>query len=99
MPNIVIDNVEQMALQERQPQIDGDNLLFEFAHNVPMVDDDFVDEVDDDFDEAYFVLNGFEDAQPDPIDDDEQVEEIAVPEPEVKPVYYDDNGAADPQNE
>ena len=50
---------------------------------MPMVDDDLVDEALDVYDEAYFVLNGFDDAQPDPIDDEDDVpllDNIEAPE-------------------
>ena len=89
MPNIVIDTVERMAMQERQPQINGNDLLFELAHNMPMVDDDLVNEALDVYDEAYFVLNGFDDAQPDPIDNEDD-----VPLLDIKALEIEDPGNA-----
>jgi Reverse transcriptase (RNA-dependent DNA polymerase) len=50
MPQMVIEQVEQMALLEQQPAVEGGLPLFEWQPNVPIIDDDQ--------DDAEIVING-----------------------------------------
>jgi Reverse transcriptase (RNA-dependent DNA polymerase)/Zinc knuckle len=53
MPQMVIDRVEQMALLEQQPVVEGGLPLFEWAPNVPIIEDNQ--------DDVEIMINGHDD--------------------------------------
>jgi Reverse transcriptase (RNA-dependent DNA polymerase) len=94
MPQLVINRVEQMALLEQQPIVEGGIPIFEWEPNVPIIEEEDVVVADD-------VLNGVHDF--DHVDENQQIivdeaiiveEQIQVPvlAEEEEPLIEGDDG-------